>query len=79
MALIQLDQHQYQSARCRGYHLKKLQSQQDVQMKKHLHNFMIDQFKRIFQTIYLDGTCCFLYVYVLYGVIYTGNMVLIID
>ena len=33
-------------------------------MKKHLHNFMIGQFKRTFQILYLDEICCFLYVYV---------------
>ena len=37
---------------------------QDGRMKKHLHNFMISQFKRTFQTIYLDEICCFLYLYV---------------
>ena len=47
-----------------GYHSKKLRSQRDGRMKKHLHNFMISQFSRTFQTIYLDETCCFLYVYV---------------
>ena len=64
MALIQLDQHHHQSARYRGFHSKKLRSQQDGRMKKHLYNFMIGQFKRTFQTIYLDEICCFLYVYV---------------
>ena len=28
-------------------------------MKKHLHNFLISQFKRTFPAIYLDGICCF--------------------
>ena len=50
-------------------------------MKKHLHNFMISQFKRTFQTIYLDEVCCFLYLYVYmvlfiqetYGVNYSRN------
>ena len=48
----------------RGYHSKRLRSQQDGRMKKHLHNFRIGQFKRNFQTIYLDEICCYLYVYV---------------
>ena len=34
-----------------------------IRMKKHLHNFMIVQFKRIFQIIYLDEIYCFLFVY----------------
>ena len=54
---------------------------QDGRMKKHLHNFMISQFKRTFQTIYLDEICCFLYLYVYivlfiqetYGVNYSRN------
>ena len=65
----------------RGYHSKKSQSQRDGRMKKHLHNFMIRQFKRTFQTIYLDEICCFLYLYVYivlfiqetYGVNYSRN------
>ena len=35
-----------------------------MRMKKHLHNFMIGQFKRIFQIIYLYEIYCFLFVYV---------------
>ena len=35
-----------------------------MRMKKHLHNFMIGQFKRIFQIVYLDEIYCFLFVYV---------------
>ena len=70
MALIQLGQRQHESARYRGYHSKKLRNQQDGRMKKHLHNFMISQFKSTFQTIYLKfavfNTC-------IYGVIYLGN------
>ena len=64
LPLIQLGQRQHQSARYRGYHSKKLRSLQDGRMKKHLHNFIIGQFKRTFQTIYLDEICCFLYAYV---------------
>ena len=51
LALIQLDQRQHQNARNLDYRSKKLRSQQDGQMKKHLRNFMIGQFKRTFQTI----------------------------
>ena len=65
MAFIKLGQRQDQSARYRGYHSKKLRSQQDGRMKKHLHNFMISQFKRAFQTIYLDEET--------YGVNYSRN------
>ena len=53
-------------------------------MKKPLHDFMIGQFKRTFQIIYLNGIYSFLYVYVyyiwcylcrkhIYGVNYAGN------
>ena len=53
-------QRQHQSGRYQGYHfhLKKLRSQQDGQMEKHLQNF-ISQFKRTFRTIYLNEICCF--------------------
>ena len=64
LAPIQLGQRQHQSARYRGFHSKKLRSHQDGLMEKHLHNFMIGQFKRTFQILYLDEICCFLYVYV---------------
>ena len=48
LALIQLGQRQHQSARYQAYHPKKLQSQQDGRMKRHLQNFMMGQFKRTF-------------------------------
>ena len=51
LALIQLDQRQHQNARNLDYRSKKLLSMQDGQMKKHLRNFMIGQFKRTSQTI----------------------------
>ena len=79
MALIQPGQRQYQSARYLGYRSKKLLSQQDGRMKKHLHNFMIGEFKWTFQTIYLDEICCVyiwcfcIFVYI-YGVIDSGNI-----
>ena len=40
-----------------------IENQQNGQMKTRLHKFVISQFKRTFQTIYLDEICCFLYVY----------------
>ena len=63
MAFIQLGQRQHQSAKYQGYHLKKLRSQQDGRMKKRFGNFMISQFKRTFQTIYLNEICFLIYVY----------------
>ena len=48
-------------------------------MAKHLYNFMIGQFKRTFQTIFLDEICCCLHVCV-YTVLFIQGayMVLII-
>ena len=43
---------------------KKLQSQQVGQMKKYLHNFMIDLFKGTFLTIQLNEIRCFLHIFV---------------
>ena len=71
-----------------GFHLTRsastskcriIENQQNGQMKTRLHKFVISQFKRTFQTIYLDEICCFLYVYV-YMVLFTQEryMVLII-
>ena len=71
-----------------GFHLTRsastskcriIENQQNGQMKTRLHKFVISQFKRTFQTIYLDEICCFLYVYV-YMVLFIQEryMVLII-
>ena len=49
-------------------------------MKKKIpYNFMIRQFKRTFQALYLDEICYCLYLYVfIYGVIYTGNIYMVL-
>ena len=72
--LVQLGQLQNQSAGYLCYRSKKLRSQQDGRMKKHLHNFLTGQFKSIFKlfiTMKIAGFYMYMYVY---GVIYTGSI-----
>ena len=62
LALSQLGQRKHQNAWYRANDSKKLRCQQDDWMKKHLHNFMMGQFNRTSQTIYLDEILCFIYI-----------------